>query len=99
MTRSYRYVKFPEIWWTVLKARPTTEADWRIALALLEKAKFSPEVKFSNEAAAKLGLSHDTKRRSLARLGSWGLIDYQSRQGSSPMVRVKWLAGRQPSDG
>jgi hypothetical protein len=38
----------------------------------LTAANFSPVVRLSNEAAAKLGLSRDTRLRSLDRLESWG---------------------------
>jgi hypothetical protein len=93
-----RYVKFPEMWWRVLKARPTTEADWRIAIALLEKAKFSRVVRLTSHACTKLGISRHTRLRSLNRLGSWGLIHVQSRQKASPLITVKYLAGKQPSD-
>ena len=91
------YVKMPEMWRQVLAARPATVADYKIALELLTLAKFSPVVKFTNERAAKLGISRQTKWRSLNRLANWGLISWQQlRPGASPVIRVKWLAGRQP---
>ena len=94
-----RYVKFPEMWGRTLKARPATAADWKVAHELLERAKFCPIVKFTNEAAAKLGMSPRTKWRSLNRLASWGLISFHAQRiGASPKVRVDWLSGRQPSD-
>ena len=93
-----RYVKFPEMWGRTLKARPATAADWKVAHELLERAKFCPTVKFTNETAAKLGMCAKTAQRSLDRLGGWGLIVVNRRWGASPQVRVLWLAGRQPSD-
>jgi len=94
-----RYVKFPEMWWRILKARPTTDADWRIAIALLEKAKFSRVVRLTSHECAKIGISTRTRLRSLNRLGAWGLIPVRSRQKASPLITVRYLAGRQPSDG
>jgi len=94
-----RYVKFPEMWRTVLNTRPATAADWKVALELLNRAKFSRVVKLSNQAAAKLGISQTTKSRSLNRLASWGLILYRSDVGRASLVTVLWRAGRQPSDG
>jgi hypothetical protein len=101
-----RYVKFPEMWVRTLKNRPTTAADWKVAIELLERAKFSSVVKFSNEATAKIGISPRTKWRSINRLEQWGLITINGRAraasrstaGKSPRITVKWLAGRQPSD-
>jgi predicted DNA-binding protein (UPF0251 family) len=88
-SRVNRYIKFPQMWWLTLQARPATAADWKVAMALLEKAKFSPVVRFSNEAADKLGISRQTKWRSLDRLARWGLIVVQSKVGRSPRVTVK----------
>jgi hypothetical protein len=94
-----RYVKFPEMWVRTLSARPTTAADWKIAVNLLARARFCRTVKFTDTVAAKLGVSKRTKWRSLNRLAGWGLISLRQRNGASPMVRVLWLAGPQPSDG
>jgi len=94
-----RYVKFPEMWRITLNARPATATDWKVAIELLNRAKFSPVVKLTNHTAAKLGLSTRTRLRSLSRLGAWGLITFNSRQNASPLITVKWLAGRQPKDG
>ncbi len=93
---SPRYVKFPEMWWRVLSTRPATAADLKIALDLLWRAKFTPVVKYTNEMAAKLGISRQTKNRSLDRLGCWGLIVVTGRVGQSPLVRPRWLAQWQP---
>jgi len=94
-----RYVKFPEMWRLTLNARSATAADWKLAVELLNRAKFCPVVKLTNHAAGKLGLSTRTRLRSLNRLAAWGLIIFNSRQNASPLITVKWLAGRQPSDG
>jgi hypothetical protein len=93
-----RYFKFPEMWRQVLTERHVAAADWVVAVELLNKAKFSRVVKFSNERAAELGIHRNTKRRSLERLAAWGLIWFRSRRGASPMVTVKWLDRRQPRD-
>jgi hypothetical protein len=87
------------MWRVTLNARPATAADWKIAVELINRAKFSPVVKLTSHAAAKLGMSTRTRLRSLNRLGAWGLIHFDSRQNVSPLITVKWLAGRQPSDG
>jgi hypothetical protein len=52
-----RYFKFPEMWRQVLIEQSATAADWVVAVELLNKAKFSRVVKFSNERAAELGAS------------------------------------------
>jgi hypothetical protein len=98
MNRVNLYVKFPEMWRITLNKMPATAADWKIAVELLNRAKFSRVVRLTNHACAKLGISRHTRLRSLNRLGSWGLIHFQSRQKASPLITVKWLAGRQPSD-
>ena len=93
-----RYVKFPEMWRITLNARPATAADWKIAVELLNRAKFCPVVKLTSHACEKIGISRHTRLRSLNRLGSWGLIRVQSRQKASPVITVRYLAGRQRSD-
>jgi len=93
------YVKLPEMWRRVLNARPTTAADWKIAVELLRRAKFSPIVKLTKPAAEKLGISPRTRFRCLDRLEHWGLISIRRRVGAALWIRVLWLAGRQPSDG
>jgi hypothetical protein len=99
MTRSHRYVKFPEVWGRTLMARSATGADWRLAYFLLERAKFASEVKVSNMAAERMGISRVQKWRSLNKLEDWNLIQIlPCRMGRSPIVRVRWLAGPQPSD-
>jgi hypothetical protein len=100
MSRVNLYVKFPEMWRITLNARPATAADWKVAVELLNRAKFSPggKVRLTSHACAKIGISRHTRLRSLNRLGSWGLIHFQSRQKASPLITVKWLAGRQLSD-
>lgn len=93
-----RYTKLPEMWLQVLvEDRPATAADLKLAWWLLAQARFSPTVKVTNEAAAKLGFGRQTKWRSLNRLSEWGLIRIKKRQRKSPVVVVKWLAGRQPN--
>ena len=92
-----RYFKFPEMWRQVLNEQRATAADWLVAVDLLNRAKHSRVMKFSNERAAALGLHRNTKRRSLDRLAAWGLIWFRSRRGASPMVTVKWLDNRRPS--
>lgn len=90
------YVKVPQMWQQVLREKSAAGAEYTIALELLTLARFSPVVKFTNERAAKLGISRQTKWRSLTRLADWGLITWQQlRPGASPVIRVKWLAGRQ----
>jgi hypothetical protein len=96
-----RYLKFPEMWRHILATRDSTAADWKIATLLLERAKFVRVVKLSNEAVAKMGISPRTKWRSLDRLARWGLVmlDDANHPGTSPRIKVLWLAGRQPRDG
>src|SRR5262249_139625 len=97
MNRVNLYVKFPEMWRRVLNARPATAADWKLAVELLNRAKFNPsgKVRLTNHACAKIGISTRTRLRSLNRLGAWGLIHVQSRQKASPLITVGYLAGRQ----
>jgi hypothetical protein len=92
-----RYFKFPEMWRQVLIEQRAAAADWLVAVDLLNRAKHSRVMKFSNERAAALGISPSTKRRSLNRLAAWSLIWFRNRKGASPMVTVKWLDKRQPS--
>ena len=92
------YVKLPEMWRRVLNARPTTAADWKIAVELLRRAKFSPIVKMTKPTAEKLGISRNTRLRSLDRLEAWGLIRITRRVGRAYWIRPLWLAGRQPSE-
>src|SRR5262245_1541193 len=100
MNRVNLYVKFPEMWRQVLNERPATAADWKVAVELLNRAKFSvPVVKLTNHACAKIGISPRTRLRSLNRLANWSLIHFRSRRRASPLITVKWLAGRQPGDG
>ena len=94
-----RYVKFPEMWRITLNARPATAADWKLAFELLNRAKFSRIVRLTNHTTAKLGLTTRTRQRSLSRLGAWGLVSVKNRPNASPLVTVKWLAGRQPGGG
>jgi hypothetical protein len=94
------------MWLRILRARKATTSDWNVAVFLLERAKFCPVVKFTNKAAAGIGISRQTKWRCLERLERWGLITInglaraasRSMAGKSPRITVKWLAGRQPSD-
>ena len=92
-----RYMKFPDMWRLTLNNRDTTAADWKVGVELLNRAKFSPVVKLSNVAAAKLGICSRTKRRSLDRLERWGLIAVRRRVGTGFWIRVLWLSGRQPA--
>jgi hypothetical protein len=94
-----RYFKFPEMWRQVLIEQRAAAADWLVAVDLLNRAKHSRVMKFSNERAAALGISPSAKRRSLNRLAAWSLIWFRSRKGASPMVTVKWLDRRRPSGG
>jgi hypothetical protein len=95
--KSHRYVKFPELWITVLNSRRATGADWKVAADLLRLAKFSRSFKYANVAATKrLQISRQTKNRSLDRLATWGLITINNRLGKSPVVRLLWEAQWQP---
>jgi hypothetical protein len=96
---SRRFVMVGEMWIKILRSRGATAADWNLSLLLLERAKFSPITKVSNVAVAKIGLSLDTKRRSLDRLEQWGLVLVKRRYGAAPLVTVKWLVPMQPSSG
>jgi hypothetical protein len=93
-----KFIKFPAMWQQVLMEQQATSAEWRMALWLLGKARFCPLVKVTNVAMARIRISHATKWRALNRLAQWSLIRFEKmRAGSSPIVQVKWLAGRQPS--
>jgi hypothetical protein len=93
---STRYVKLPEMWITVLISRNATAADWRVAVNLLQRAKFGRSFKYANGAAARLKISRRTKNRSLDRLATWGLIGLSNRLGKSPTVSVLHQAYWQP---
>src|SRR5262245_49793912 len=96
MNKNY-YTKLPEMWRQVLvESRPATAADLKLAWWLLAEARFRSRVKVTNKVAAKMGLSRQTKWRSLNRLAEWGLIRIEKQKGKSPIVLIKWLAGRQP---
>jgi hypothetical protein len=90
------YVKFPDMWRHVLRERRASLADWKIAIELLAMARFAEVVKLTNAKVADLGFGPATRRRSLKRLAKWSLIRLEPRPGKTPLVRVKWLAGRQP---
>jgi hypothetical protein len=97
---SYRYIKLPEMWITVLCSRPAVAADWKVAVDLIRLAKFSQSFKYANVAATKrLRISRRTKSRSLDRLATWGLIELTNRLGKSPTVRPRYLISGQPRDG
>ena len=87
-----RYTKLPEIWRQVLLERKTPASVFKLAWWLLEKAKFSPKVKVSNVAAAKMRISPSTKLRALEWLAAAGLIRLETKNGTSPRVVPKWLA-------
>jgi hypothetical protein len=97
------YMKFPNMWRKVLRDRrgqgeTVTVADLIVALELLSQAKFSIFVKMTNQRAAKWGLSPHAKLRALNRLAHWGLISIDRRTNRSWIIRVRYLAGRQPRE-
>jgi len=85
------FVLLSEMWWTELFEMKATGAEWRVAIELIRRARFSPVVKLSNEAAAKIGVSKQKKWVALDRLRKRGLIAVSGRPGTSPEVRVRWL--------
>lgn len=85
------FVLLPQMWREELFAMNATGGTWRVAIDLLYRARFSPVVKLSNVAAAKLGVSPRTKWRALDALRKRGLIAVTGRPGTSPRVRVRWI--------
>ena len=85
------FVLVPQMWREELIAMKASGTVWSVAVELLRRARFSPVVKFSNEAAAKIGISRQAKWLALDRLRLRGLIAIGSRSGASPKVRVRYL--------
>jgi hypothetical protein len=58
---------------------------------------FATYVKLSNVRAREMGISPATRWRAIEHLVRWGLIQ-KERVGKrkSPVLRIDWLAGRQP---
>jgi hypothetical protein len=92
------YVKVSDMWRETLAERAASGADYTVALELLAMARWGAAfVKLSNVRARALGVSPSARGRSLERLTRWGLIK-KTRVGrrKSPVLRIDWLAGRQP---
>ena len=85
------FVLVPKMWLEELRAMNATGSTWAVAMELLYRARFSPIVKLSNEAAAKMGLSPRTKWRAIDALRKRALIAVTGRPGTSPRIRVRWL--------
>jgi len=94
---SSNYTKLPDMWKLVLRERGATAAEYDIAWELLSLARFSPVFKFSNVRAQQMGHSPATRWRALEHFTKWGLLKkVKIGRRKSPMLRVDWLAGRQP---
>jgi hypothetical protein len=80
------FVLLPKLWLQELRAMKANAATWNVAVELLGRARFSPVVKLSNEAAAKI--SRQSKWRALQALRKRGLVIVAGRSGTSPWAKV-----------
>jgi len=82
---SYGFVKVPNMWRQQLrkvKARGTT---YHVAMAILDKARWSEWVTLSNGAA---GVDRHTKCDALKQLRAANLIIVEERKGKSPRIKA-----------
>ena len=88
----HKFVKFPKMWETCLTKRGVTVATYRVALYLLDQARFAEHVPLSTAALKKRGVSQRSKWRTLEPLRQAGLIAVEHRRGRPPLVKVRWRA-------
>ena len=94
--REHRYTKLPDVWRQVLAERGASAADYAIAWEVLALARFANPVVLGNEKVAELGFGPQARRKALKRFAEWSLVWLETRPGATPLIHVKWLAGRQP---
>jgi hypothetical protein len=89
--KTYRFTKFPKIWADCLAAVHADGCAYRVALYLLNQARWSRCVTLSTAAMQKLGVSRNGKRSALKQLREAGVIAVEDRPHKSPIVTVRFL--------
>jgi len=92
MNNSKKFIKIPKMWSVRLTEIHASGCAWRVALYLLDKACFSPQVILSTSTMQKLGVGRKGKRAALQQLRQAGLIAVEERSRKSPIVTVRWVA-------
>ena len=86
-----KFVKFPRMWQVCLAEMRANACTYRVALYLLDRASFSPQVILSTAAMEKRGVSRAGKRRALQQLRQKGLIAVEEHPSKSPIVTVRFV--------
>jgi len=86
------FVRFPQMWVTVLDEQRASGTVYRVALELLAEASWSyyGHVRLANKTLRGRGVSRQSKWRALQVLRKAGLIAVQEQPGKSPVVRVRF---------
>lgn len=87
-----KFVKFPAMWEACVAKRGTLVSTYRVALYLLDQARFAQHVPLSTAALKKRGVSRASKWRALGQLSRAGLVGVERHKGRLPVVKVRWRA-------
>jgi hypothetical protein len=85
-----KFIKFPELWRVCLAEKRADGSTYRVALYLLNQARFSTHVRLGNKALERQGVSRASKWRALKLLRRAGLIAVEGTKGKVPIVKVRW---------
>jgi hypothetical protein len=81
---------FPKMWQMRLAETRADGCTYRVALYLLDKAYWSPQVVLSTATMQKLGVGRKGKRGALQCLRQAGLIAVEERPNKNPIVTVRF---------
>jgi hypothetical protein len=80
----------PEMWSLRLAEIRADGCTYRLALYLLQRARWEQHVTLSNQAMHKIGVGREGKRNALCQLREAGLVAVEERPRKSPIVKVRW---------
>jgi hypothetical protein len=83
-----RYVKFPHTWEVALAENARSITDYRVAMEIIRRSRWSKEFTLANGKLGALGVSRMGKYRSLKLLERLGLISVQWQDRKSPRISL-----------
>jgi hypothetical protein len=86
-----KFTMVPDMWALRLAEMRADGCTYRVALYLLQRARWEQHVTMSNQAAEKIGVGRRGKRSALHQLSEAGLVVVEERPSKSPIVKVRWV--------